>query len=224
MARTLTLVAPVAAAGQRTDTVLASLVPELSRARAKRLIEGGRVRVDERAARPARRLHGGEHIAVDIPKSRALRSRPGGSAALGLHEDGELLVLDKAAGMVVHPARGSPRSTVVNALLHRYGEGVLEGERLGLVHRLDKATSGCLLVARTEATLAALQGAFRRREVEKTYLALCHGVPPGRATSTPPTAGTPATGPASRRVWKVSVARSPTFASARPSRVHRSSR
>ena len=94
-----------------------------------------------------------------------------------LHEDADLLVLDKAAGMVVHPARGSPSGTVVNALLHRLGEGAPGGERLGLVHRLDKETSGCLVVAKRAAALAALQAAFKARAVEKTYLALVHGAP-----------------------------------------------
>jgi 23S rRNA pseudouridine1911/1915/1917 synthase len=88
-------------------------------------------------------------------------------------------VLDKAAGMVVHPARGSPAGTVVNALLHRLGDGAPGGARLGLVHRLDKETSGCLVVARNDASLAALQAAFKARAVGKTYLALVHGVPAG---------------------------------------------
>ena len=98
-----------------------------------------------------------------------------------LYEDRDLLVLDKAAGMVVHPARGSPHSTVVNALLHRLAGGP-DLPRLGLVHRLDKDTSGCLVVAKTEAALAALQAQWKGRTVEKVYLALCHGAlaPEGR--------------------------------------------
>ena len=101
-----------------------------------------------------------------------------------LLEDDDLVVLDKAAGMVVHPARGTPHSTVVNALLHRLRGGAAVGaaERLGLVHRLDKDTSGCLVVAKTDFALAALQAQFKGRTVEKTYLALCHGAlaPEGR--------------------------------------------
>jgi 23S rRNA pseudouridine1911/1915/1917 synthase len=102
-----------------------------------------------------------------------------------LLEDEDLVVLDKAAGMVVHPARGSPHSTVVNALLHRLGPrpgAPGAAARLGLVHRLDKDTSGCLVVAKTEAALAALQAQFKGRTVEKTYLAICHGAlaPEGR--------------------------------------------
>ncbi len=98
-----------------------------------------------------------------------------------LHEDRDLVVLDKAAGMVVHPARGAPHSTVVNALLHRLRTASAL-PRLGLVHRLDRDTSGCLVVARTEPALAALQAQWKGRTVEKVYLALCHGAlaPEGR--------------------------------------------
>jgi 23S rRNA pseudouridine1911/1915/1917 synthase len=94
-----------------------------------------------------------------------------------LHEDRDVVVLDKAAGMVVHPARGAPHSTVVNALLHRLRSGP-SLPRLGLVHRLDRETSGCLVVARTEAALAGLQAQWKGRTVEKVYLALCHGALP----------------------------------------------
>jgi len=87
-------------------------------------------------------------------------------------------VLDKPAGMVVHPARGAPHSTVVNALLHHLGAAAEVSSRLGLVHRLDRETSGCLVVAKSAAALEALQAAFKARTVEKTYLALCHGALP----------------------------------------------
>ncbi len=168
------VLAPPDLAGERLDVALARSFPDLSRARARRLVEEGRVRVDGRAVKPSTRLAGGERIAVEIPEPE-----PEGIVAQDLplsvlHEDGDLVVLDKAAGMVVHPARGSPHSTVVNALLHRFGQGPA-GARLGLVHRLDKDTSGCLLVAKTEAALSTLQAAFQERRVEKTYLALCHG-------------------------------------------------
>jgi 23S rRNA pseudouridine1911/1915/1917 synthase len=136
------------------------------------------VLVDGRPGRGSRRLRGGERVEVALPPPE-----PSGLVAQDLplavlHEDADLLVLDKAAGMVVHPARGTPAGTVVNALLHRLGEAGPGGGRLGLVHRLDKDTSGCLVVAKREAALTALQAAFKAREVEKTYLALCHGAPP----------------------------------------------
>ncbi len=172
--------APAELAGVRLDVALTRLCPDLSRARVQRLLEEGRVRLGGRAAKPAQRLRGGEALEVEIPPPE-----PSGLVAQALpltvlHEDRDLLVLDKAAGMVVHPARGSPHSTVVNALLHRLGSGA--GARVGLVHRLDKETSGCLVVARTEEALAKLQAAFRAREVQKRYLALCHGrlAPVGR--------------------------------------------
>jgi 23S rRNA pseudouridine1911/1915/1917 synthase len=141
----------------------------------QRLVDEGRVRVDGRALRPAARLRGGERIELELPPPE-----PSGLVAQDLplavlYEDDELLVLDKAAGMVVHPARGAPHSTLVNALLHRLGAGAAGGDRVGLVHRLDRDTSGCLVVARTDAALAALQAQFKARRVGKTYLALCHG-------------------------------------------------
>ncbi len=152
---------------------MARLAPDLSRARVQRLLADGRIRVDGRAAKASSRLRGGERVEVEVPEAG-----PSGLLAQDLplrvlYQDEDLLVLDKAAGMAVHPARGTPHSTVVNALLHRLGPG--PSSRLGLVHRLDKDTSGCLAVARGEAALAALQGAFKARRVEKVYLALCHG-------------------------------------------------
>ncbi|BDG07541.1 RluA family pseudouridine synthase [Anaeromyxobacter paludicola] len=172
---------PAELAGTRLDVAVTRLAPDLTRSRVQRLLADGAVRLDGRAARPAAKLRGGEELTIELPDPA-----PSGMLAQDLplavlYEDRDLVVLDKAAGMVVHPARGTPHSTVVNALLHRFGQGP-GGERLGLVHRLDKDTSGCLVVAKTEAALAALQAAFKARSVEKTYLALCHGVlaPAGR--------------------------------------------
>jgi 23S rRNA pseudouridine1911/1915/1917 synthase len=170
-------VVPDALAGLRLDLALVRLWPELSRARAARLIDGGHVTLAGRKARPSSRLRGGEPVALELPVPAASGLVAQDLPLSVLYEDADLLVLDKAAGMVVHPARGSPAGTVVNALLHRLGEGAPGGARLGLVHRLDKETSGCLVVARHEASLAALQAAFKARTVVKTYLALVHGVP-----------------------------------------------
>jgi 23S rRNA pseudouridine1911/1915/1917 synthase len=149
----------------------------------QRLVSDGRVRVAGRAAKASQRVRAGDRLEVEIPPPE-----PAGLVAQDLpltvlREDDDLVVLDKAAGMVVHPARGTPHSTVVNALLHRLGGGgPADPLRLGLVHRLDKDTSGCLVVAKTERALAALQAQFKGRTVEKTYLALCHGAlaPQGR--------------------------------------------
>ena len=171
------LVAPADAAGQRVDVALSRIAPDLSRARARKLLDAGLVQVNGRPVRASARLRGGERLDVEVPPPE-----PSGLVAQDLpltvlHEDEDLLVLDKAAGMVVHPARGAPHSTVVNALLHRLGAGGAGGERIGLVHRLDKDTSGCLVVAKREPAFAALQAAFKARDVAKTYLAICHGAP-----------------------------------------------
>jgi 23S rRNA pseudouridine1911/1915/1917 synthase len=168
---------PLDLAGVRLDVALARLAPDLSRARVQRLVAEGRVRLAGRVAKPAVRLRAGDALEVEVPAPE-----PSGLVAQDLplavlREDRDLVVLDKAAGMVVHPARGSPHSTVVNALLHRLA-AASELPRLGLVHRLDKETSGCLVVAKTDAALAALQAQWKGRSVEKTYLALCHGALP----------------------------------------------
>jgi 23S rRNA pseudouridine1911/1915/1917 synthase len=173
-----TLVAPADTAGVRVDVALTRVAPELSRARVQKLLEAGLVTVDGKPARASARLRGGEHLSIEIPPPE-----PSGLVAQDLplavlYEDQDLLVLDKAAGMVVHPARGAPHSTVVNALLHRLGDGGAGGDRIGLVHRLDKDTSGCLVVAKRESSFAALQAAFKARDVSKIYVALCHGAPP----------------------------------------------
>ena len=184
MPEVLHLVAGADLAGQRLDVALTRLAPGLSRARAQRLLGEGRVRVAGRPAKPSVRLRGGEAIEVEIPPPEPREPVAQDLPLRVLYQDRDLVVLDKAAGTVVHPARGAPHSTVVNALLHRFGPG--QGARLGLVHRLDRDTSGCLVVARTEAALAALQAAFQARSVEKTYLALCHGrLPPEGRLETP---------------------------------------
>ncbi|HEX9052858.1 MAG TPA: RluA family pseudouridine synthase [Anaeromyxobacter sp.] len=172
---------PPELAGERLDVALARLAPDLSRARAKRLVDDGRVRVGGRPAKPAARLRAGDAVEVEIPPPEPTAAEPQDLPLSVLHEDRDLVVLDKAAGMVVHPARGAPHSTVVNALLHRLRSGSAL-PRLGLVHRLDKDTSGCLVVARSEAALASLQAQWKGRTVEKVYLALCHGAlaPEGR--------------------------------------------
>ncbi|MBI5071224.1 MAG: RluA family pseudouridine synthase [Deltaproteobacteria bacterium] len=167
-------------AGLRLDVALTRLWPDLSRARVQRLLAEGKVSLGGRPAKASHRLRGGEAVTLERPPPEPSGIVPQDLPLQVLHEDRDLLVLDKAAGMVVHPARGTPHSTVVNALLHRLGAGA--GARMGLVHRLDKETSGCLVVARTEEALARLQAAFRAREVEKRYLALVHGrlTPEGR--------------------------------------------
>jgi 23S rRNA pseudouridine1911/1915/1917 synthase len=136
--------------------------------------------VDGRPGRAAQRVRGGEQVAVHVPPPATAIPEPEDLPLRVLHEDRDLLVIDKPAGLVVHPAAGHARGTLVNALLHhvRGLSGVGGVLRPGIVHRLDKETSGCMVVAKNDAALQALQKAFQARAVEKTYLALVHGHPP----------------------------------------------
>lgn len=147
----------------------------------KGLIEAGQVELDGRPiAKAAQRLEGGERVALRIPPPVPARALPEAGDLEILYEDRDLLVVDKAAGVPVHPGAGRATGTLVNALLHHVKDlaGIGGELRPGIVHRLDKDTTGCLVVAKTEAALVGLQRAFKGREVEKTYLALVHGEPP----------------------------------------------
>lgn len=162
------------------DQYLARAFPDLTRSRIHGLIEAGHVLADGQPAKPARRLRGGELLSLHIPAPVAAVPLAEELPLAVLHEDKDLVVVDKAAGMVVHPGAGHATGTLVNALLHRVKDlaGVGGELRPGIVHRLDKDTTGCLVVAKNEQTLVALQKAFKTRAVEKTYLALVHGAPP----------------------------------------------
>lgn len=177
MSERVTLVVPPEAAGQRLDRLLSDRHEELSRSRLQALIEQGRVTIDDGPAKASRRLKGGETIVVDVPDPVPAKPEAQDLPLRILHEDARLVVLDKQAGIVVHPAAGAPDRTLVNALLfHVRDLGGIGGElRPGIVHRLDRDTSGCLVVAKDERTLAELQELFRSRRVEKRYVALVHG-------------------------------------------------
>lgn len=167
-------------AGERLDRFLASELPELSRSKIQSLVEKGRVRVDGAARKPSYRVAAGERVAIEIPPAA-----PAGVAAEAiplevLYEDEDLAVINKPAGMVVHPGAGAGGGTMVGALLHRFGGGAglsaVGGPlRPGIVHRLDKDTSGAMVVAKNDAAHRALVEDFRTRRVQKTYLALLHG-------------------------------------------------
>jgi 23S rRNA pseudouridine1911/1915/1917 synthase len=167
------------ASGERLDRALVTVLPELSRSRIQALLAGGHVLVEGRPGRPAQRVRGGEQVQVLLPPPDPAVPEPEDLPLTVLHEDADLLIIDKPAGLVVHPAAGHARGTLVNALLHhvRGLSGVGGVLRPGIVHRLDKETSGCLVVAKNDAALLALQKAFQARTVEKTYLALVHGHP-----------------------------------------------
>ncbi len=168
-----------AGAGERLDRWLAAQVRELSRARIQGLIDQGLVLVDGRACKSSERLKAGQHVSLTVPRASVATPLPEAIPLRVVFEDAHLLVIDKPAGLVVHPGAGQESGTLVNALLHCVKDlsgigGVL---RPGIVHRLDKGTSGLLVVAKHDAAHRALTAQFRARSVEKRYLALVLGVP-----------------------------------------------
>ncbi|HEV2296939.1 MAG TPA: RluA family pseudouridine synthase [Candidatus Acidoferrales bacterium] len=167
-------------AGQRLDRFLGAHLTEFSRTRLQTLIDHGQVRVDGVARKRSHRVEPGEALVVDIPAPQRARTDPEAIPLDILYEDDDVVVVNKPAGMVVHPGAGVKHGTLVNALLHRYGSqeklSLAGGEqRPGIVHRLDKETSGALLIARNDAAHRALAEQFAGREVEKIYVALLHG-------------------------------------------------
>jgi 23S rRNA pseudouridine1911/1915/1917 synthase len=170
---------PEDAAGQRVDRYVASL-PEIgSRAEAERLLASGAVLLDGAAPAKSRRLTGGEELAVELPERLPGVLEPEPMELRIAWEDEHLLVVDKPAGLVVHPAPGHPGSTLAHALV---GHGAAGGDasRPGIVHRLDRDTSGLMVVARSEEAYRSLQNLVRRRELERRYLALVVGRPRSR--------------------------------------------
>ncbi len=168
---------PVSCAGRRLDQVLAELYPGFSRSRLAELVREGRVRLSGRAALPSRRVKADESLEVDFgePLSRA----PAGPEPMGLTvvwEDADLIVVNKPAGLVVHPGAGHHGGTLLNGLLYRYPE-LDRVPRGGLVHRLDKDTSGLLVIARNEPAHTRLTRAIAAREVRRVYWALVLGEP-----------------------------------------------
>ncbi|NLN17886.1 MAG: RluA family pseudouridine synthase [Firmicutes bacterium] len=184
--RIVSLVIPPEAAGQRLDIFLAAYTP--SRRWAQRLIADGLVLIDgQPAKRASRRLTSGERLSFTLPSDRGetLSVEPEPIPLDIIFEDQYLAVINKPKGMVVHPGAGNTSGTLVNALLHRYGSS-LSGhggpERPGIVHRLDKDTSGCLIIARTDEVHQALADQLRARSMRRTYVALVHGIPPSEGT------------------------------------------
>jgi 23S rRNA pseudouridine1911/1915/1917 synthase len=165
-------------AGQRLDRYLAAKLPGLSRTRIQELIAAGQVRVGGAPGKPARRLAAGEPVEIVVVPRPSLEAVPEEIPLEILYEDDDLLVVNKPAGMAVHAGAGTARGTLVNALLHRFQQlSTLGGPlRPGIVHRLDKATSGAIVVARNDAAHRHLAEQFRLRRVEKIYLALLHGL------------------------------------------------
>ncbi len=164
---------------ERLDRCLAGLQKRWTRSRVRRLIDQGRVTLNDLPARPAAVARGGDVMVVDEPDPEPARVAGEDIPLRILYEDEHLLVLDKPAGMVVHPAAGNPSGTLVNALLNHCKDlsGIGGVERPGIVHRLDKDTTGLLVGAKHDRAHNALALAFRWRKVDKTYLAVCFGEP-----------------------------------------------
>jgi 23S rRNA pseudouridine1911/1915/1917 synthase len=164
----------------RLDKFLCDKFPAASRGALQRLIEEGHIRVNGQAVKPTHHPHAGEQIEVHWPEAKPAEAQPEKIPLEILFEDKSLLVVNKPAGLVVHPAAGHEEHTLVNALLH-HCRGSLSGiggvARPGIVHRLDKETSGCLVVAKNDETHIALAEQFAGREVEKIYHALVCGEP-----------------------------------------------
>ena len=172
---------PPELAGRRLDQAAAALLPEFSRSRLRAWIDAGALKVGGREARARMLMKGGEEIDLQAELEAAVEAAPEPIPLTTVHADDALLVIDKPVGLVVHPGAGNRSGTLQNALLHAFPELALL-PRAGLVHRLDKDTSGLLLVARTLPSHTALTGALERREIKRTYRAICQGVLTGGGT------------------------------------------
>jgi 23S rRNA pseudouridine1911/1915/1917 synthase len=180
---------PPEAVGRRLDQFLASALPDISRARVQQLIEDGYVRVNDGACKASAKLRAADRVTVLAPpQPRPLRAFAERIELDVVYEDDDLAVINKPAGMMVHAGAGATddarnRGTLVNALLHRFGKLSAVGGTLrpGIVHRLDRNTSGLILAAKNDLAHRRLAEQFARREVHKTYLALVHGTLQGNA-------------------------------------------
>src|ERR1700676_732455 len=176
-------------AGRRRDLFVADGVPELSRTRIQELIRESHVRVDGHIAKVSHRVAAGEHIEIEVLPRPALEALPEDLPLDLLYVDDDFVIVNKPSGMVVHAGAGHSRGTLVNALLHRLGNlsGAGGALRPGIVHRLDRETSGAMVVARNDKSQEHLSEHFRSRNVRKIYLALVHGkIPRDSGTITLP--------------------------------------
>ncbi|MEW6720504.1 MAG: RluA family pseudouridine synthase [Thermodesulfobacteriota bacterium] len=174
------LTVPAGAAGERLDRYLPAALSGLSRAGAQRLIGEGNVLLSGAVPRPSHRLSGGEILEVTVPPPAPLALEPEEHSLAILHEDAHLLVVEKPAGMVVHPAPGHSGGTLVNALLSRADSlsGIGGVQRPGIVHRLDRDTSGILVVAKTDAAHGGLSAQLSAHAMDRGYHGIVFGAPP----------------------------------------------
>lgn len=168
---------PAGAAGERLDAFVGARLPELSRTRAAQLIADGRVQLNGRPARKSDRLEAGDVVEVEVPPPEPSTVQAEAIPLDIVHEDRDLLVVAKPAGLVVHPAPGHRSGTLVNALLHHVDDlsGIGGVKRPGIVHRLDKDTSGLMIVAKHDRAHRRLAAALKRREIRRSYVAACWG-------------------------------------------------
>jgi 23S rRNA pseudouridine1911/1915/1917 synthase len=173
--KTLSLPVPASLAGKRLDQALAQMFPQYSRSRLKEWVLQGQVLVDGMMRKPKDAVAGGESVALTTIAEPAVISLPEPIRLQAVYEDDELLVIDKPAGLVVHPGAGNTRGTLMNGLLYRV-PALAEIPRAGIVHRLDKDTSGLLLVAKTLTAHTAMVRCLAERAMSRHYLAVCTGV------------------------------------------------
>jgi 23S rRNA pseudouridine1911/1915/1917 synthase len=165
---------PLAAAGRRFDQALAEMFPDYSRSRLSGWIKSGRITLDGAEATPRQMVQGGEQVRLEVQLETEVGSAPEAIALDIVHQDDHLLVLNKPAGLVVHPGAGNPAGTLLNALLH-HDAALAELPRAGIVHRLDKDTSGLMVIARTLPAMTALVDMLSRHDVERQYEAVVAG-------------------------------------------------
>ena len=174
-----TLTVPPDGAGQRLDVWLNTREPDLSRSRLQDLIRAGHVRLDGRASKPSHKLATGAVVTIEVPPAVPVTLAAEPIPLAVIYEDADIIVLNKPAGLVVHPAAGHASGTLVNALLAHCSDlaGIGGERRPGLVHRLDRDTTGVMVVAKNEAAMHGLVNQFKNRRVKKEYLALVWGLP-----------------------------------------------
>lgn len=168
-----------AQAGMRLDLFVAQTAPDLSRSRAKTLIESGAILLNSQPAKPRQSVAPGDVVTIHEPPASPSEVVAEDIPLTVLFEDRDLIVINKPPGLIVHPGAGNDTGTLVNALLHHCDElsGIGGVERPGIVHRLDKDTSGCLVVAKNDVAHRHLSAQFAMRETSKRYLAIVHGLP-----------------------------------------------
>lgn len=179
-ARVMRLAVADEGTGERLDRFVAAHLPELSRTRIQSLVDHGRVTVNGAAGKRSYRVENGDAIVVEIPAPTVSAAQPESIPLDILYQDDDVAVVNKPAGMIVHPGAGAKSGTMVNALLHEFGSrgelSSIGGElRPGIVHRLDRETSGALLIARNDLAHRALAEQFSSHKIEKIYIALLHG-------------------------------------------------